>query len=41
MTSQFLGDLKDCIYCERTHHTDESCNTILLKELIGLLKERK
>lgn len=37
MPEQWISDENDCVYCERRHHTEVDCNTILLKEIIKLL----
>jgi hypothetical protein len=36
----FIGDFRLCDNCEREHYSDQGCNTILLKEIIELLKDR-
>lgn len=38
MPEQWISDENDCVYCERRHHTEVSCNTILLKEIVKLLE---
>ena len=37
MPEQWISDENDCIYCERRHHTEVNCNTILLKEIAIML----
>ena len=39
MPEQWISDENDCVYCERRHHTEVGCNTILLKEIVKLLEQ--
>lgn len=37
MPERWISDEMNCVYCERRHHTEVGCDTILLKEIVKLL----